>query len=185
VYGRRSRWNQLWDRIKVSGFSSFGLVKPTDEQEACMKHGMRALSSRHCVCRNKDTWTSHADVGFEVLIAVVMKSCIFWNIAPCSPLKITDDSGNVSPPSAGPKNKPDSPACCLLHSDFLPGLFFDLEDGRVTFLRNVCWLSTNYMALYHRIRSAHIRIQPVRALISLFPPFHTNCVGCRSKGCCF
>jgi hypothetical protein len=27
-------------------------------------------------------------VGFEVLIAVVMKSTIFWDIAPCSPLKV-------------------------------------------------------------------------------------------------
>jgi hypothetical protein len=26
--------------------------------------------------------------GFEVLTAVVMKSTIFWNITPCSPLKV-------------------------------------------------------------------------------------------------
>jgi hypothetical protein len=28
-------------------------------------------------------------VGFEVLTAVVMKSTIFWDITPCSPLKVT------------------------------------------------------------------------------------------------
>jgi hypothetical protein len=28
-------------------------------------------------------------VGFEVLTAVVMKSTIFWDITPCSPLKAT------------------------------------------------------------------------------------------------
>jgi hypothetical protein len=27
-------------------------------------------------------------VGFEVLTAVVMKNSIFWNIAPCGPLKV-------------------------------------------------------------------------------------------------
>jgi hypothetical protein len=27
-------------------------------------------------------------VGFEVLTAVVMKSSIFWDITPCSPLKV-------------------------------------------------------------------------------------------------
>jgi hypothetical protein len=29
-------------------------------------------------------------VGFEVLSAVVMKSAIFWDITPCSPLKVRD-----------------------------------------------------------------------------------------------
>jgi hypothetical protein len=27
-------------------------------------------------------------VGFEVLTPVVMKSCTFWDITPCSPLKV-------------------------------------------------------------------------------------------------
>jgi hypothetical protein len=27
-------------------------------------------------------------VGFEVLIAMVMKSTIFWDVTPCSPLKV-------------------------------------------------------------------------------------------------
>jgi hypothetical protein len=31
-------------------------------------------------------------VGFEVLTTVVMKSDIFWDITPCSPLKVTDVS---------------------------------------------------------------------------------------------
>jgi hypothetical protein len=47
-------------------------------------------------------------VGFEVLIAVVMKSTIFWDITPCSPLKA-------------------SSACHLLSRWFLLGLFFDPE----------------------------------------------------------
>jgi hypothetical protein len=31
-------------------------------------------------------------VGFEVITAVVMKCPIFWDITPCSPLKVTDVS---------------------------------------------------------------------------------------------
>jgi hypothetical protein len=34
------------------------------------------------------------DVGFEVLTAVVMKSSIFWDITPCSPLNVKDVSGD-------------------------------------------------------------------------------------------
>jgi hypothetical protein len=28
-------------------------------------------------------------IGFEVLTAVAVKSSVFWNIAPCSPLKVS------------------------------------------------------------------------------------------------
>jgi hypothetical protein len=31
--------------------------------------------------------TAYIYVGFEILIAVVTKSSIFWDITPCSPLK--------------------------------------------------------------------------------------------------
>jgi hypothetical protein len=34
------------------------------------------------------------------------------------------------------------------HADFLLGLIFDSENGGVIFLRNVGWLSTDYIALY-------------------------------------
>jgi hypothetical protein len=34
-------------------------------------------------------------VGFEVLTAVVMKSSIFWDITPCSPLKVNRLFGKV------------------------------------------------------------------------------------------
>jgi hypothetical protein len=33
-------------------------------------------------------WLCPFCVGSEVLTAVVMKSSIFWNITPCSPLKV-------------------------------------------------------------------------------------------------
>jgi hypothetical protein len=39
----------------------------------------------------KQTW-KQTNVGFEVLTAVVMKSSIFWDIMPRSPLKVNDAS---------------------------------------------------------------------------------------------
>jgi hypothetical protein len=36
--------------------------------------------------------TNRNHVGFEFLTAVVIKSSIFWDITPCSPLKVTDIS---------------------------------------------------------------------------------------------
>jgi hypothetical protein len=48
------------------------------------------------------------------------------------------------PPKAKKPTK--SSACHLLHAGFLLGLFFDFD----MFLRNVGWLSPDYMALYPR-----------------------------------
>jgi hypothetical protein len=45
-------------------------------------------------------------VGFEVLTAVVMKSTIFWDIMPCSPLKVNRHFGEHIAPFSGSNNKP-------------------------------------------------------------------------------
>jgi hypothetical protein len=71
-------------------------------------------------------------VEFEILTAVVMKSSIFWDIRPCSPLKIKRRFGGT----------------CRIHAGFLLGLFFDPEYGGDLFLRNVGLLSTDYMVSY-------------------------------------
>jgi hypothetical protein len=63
-------------------------------------------------------------VGFEVLRAVVMKSYVFWDITPCSPLEVNRRSGGTY-----------RRAC--FHTGFLLGLFFDPEDLRDMFLQNV------------------------------------------------
>jgi hypothetical protein len=77
-------------------------------------------------------------VGFEVHTAVVMKSAIFWDIMPCSPLKANRRFGGTSPPSSGLKNKPNKAllATCF-HDGFLLGLFFEPEDGGDMFLRHI------------------------------------------------
>jgi hypothetical protein len=84
------------------------------------------------------------NVGVEVLTAVVMKGTIFWDITPCSPLKVNRRFGGTY----------------LLHLHgsvfhlltrwFLLGLFFDPKDGGDMFLRKVGCLAKDYTALYPR-----------------------------------
>jgi hypothetical protein len=90
-------------------------------------------------------------VRFEVLTAVVMKSTIFWDITPCSPLKVNRRFGGMyrlhlqgRRISRG-RNQHALLVTCF-HADFLLSLFFDPEDGGDMFPWNVGWLSTDYMA---------------------------------------
>jgi hypothetical protein len=68
-------------------------------------------------------------VGFDVRPPVVMKSCVFWDITPCSPLKV---------------NRRFVGACraTYFHAGFLLSLFFDPGDGGDMCLRNVGWQRT-------------------------------------------
>jgi hypothetical protein len=54
------------------------------------------------------------EVGFEVLTAVVLKSTIFWDITPCSPLRVNQRFGGTNHHSA----------CHLLSRWFLAQLIF-------------------------------------------------------------
>jgi hypothetical protein len=88
-----------------------------------------------------------ACVGFEVLIAVIMKNTVLWDITPCSPLKVNWRFGGT----------------CHLHlqgrritrarnqrDSRWEAELFDPEDGGDMFLWNVGWLSADYMAFYPR-----------------------------------
>jgi hypothetical protein len=61
-------------------------------------------------------------MGFEVLTAMIMKITIFCYISTCH----------------------------LLSRWILLGLYFYNEDGGFMFLRNINWLSSDYMVLYPR-----------------------------------
>jgi hypothetical protein len=54
--------------------------------------------------------------NIEVLMAMVMKNGIFWDITPCRPVKVN----HVSDKAAF--------ACYLLNADFLRGLLFNTEE---------------------------------------------------------
>jgi hypothetical protein len=65
-----------------------------------------------------------------VLSAVVLKSFVFWDITPCSPLKISRTRARY-----------------LLYAAFLLGLIFGPKDGSDIFLRNVNSLLTKLFLL--------------------------------------
>jgi hypothetical protein len=66
--------------------------------------------------------SAYMDGGKTLKPSVRMKTTIFWDMTPCSPLKVS--------------------------RRFLLWLFFDPEDGDDMFLRNVRLLSTHYTALH-------------------------------------
>jgi hypothetical protein len=91
-----------------------------------------------CVCLREG---GIAQVGFEVLTAVVMKSTAFWDITQCSLLKVNRRFGGTyclhlqGRKLSWARKQHDSR--WLLPS--LLSLFFDPEDGGDMFLRNVGW----------------------------------------------
>jgi hypothetical protein len=66
--------------------------------------------------------------------AYILKSTIFWDITPCSPLKVNRHFFLL-------------PTFMLISSS---AYFFNPEDGGDMFFRNVGWHSTDYTALYPR-----------------------------------
>jgi hypothetical protein len=73
--------------------------------------------------------TVHYLLGFEVLIAVVLKSSLFWDIMPQNlESQLAFEGTNCLQVGS---------ACYLLHAGFLLGLFFDTEDGGNMFLQNL------------------------------------------------
>jgi hypothetical protein len=90
-------------------------------------------------------------VGFEVFTAVVMKSIIFWDMTPCSPLSFNRRFGGTSRLHLqGRRNRfsKTSKEAGLLAGFAEP--FSSTEDGDDIFLRNVGWNSTDYTASYPR-----------------------------------
>jgi hypothetical protein len=74
---------------------------------------------------------NHYVIFLTPIIIFVLKSIIFWDMTPYSPLSVNQRSA------------------CLLFPCWT--YFFGPEDGGDMFLRNVSWHSTNYTASYPRI----------------------------------
>jgi hypothetical protein len=80
------------------GFQGLGNILPQ------MTEQLPQLNSDHKVCHSCHNKTSKLKcdasdkeeyVGFEVITGVVMKGYIFWDMTPCSPLKINQHLGNT------------------------------------------------------------------------------------------
>jgi hypothetical protein len=88
-------------------------------------------------------------------ILIFLKSNIFWDITPCSQLKVNRRFGRtytlhlLGGRINRARNQRESLLRTCFHALFLLRLFFDPEGGDM-FLRNVCWPSTDYTALYPR-----------------------------------
>jgi hypothetical protein len=83
---------------------------------------------------NKQTF-----IGFEVLTPVVMKSSIFWDTTPHSPLKVNRLFGGTSLLHLQGRKicQARNQLATCFHAAFLLLIFFDPEDGGDMFLRNV------------------------------------------------
>jgi hypothetical protein len=78
-------------------------------------------------------------IGFEVLTAVVMKSSSFWDITPCSPLKVSRRFGGKHRLYLQDRRikQAKTSVKVVANAGFLLGVFFDSEDGGDMFHRNV------------------------------------------------
>jgi hypothetical protein len=81
-------------------------------------------------------------VGFQVLIALVMKNSILRDITSYNPSKVNQHFRGTCDPHAG----------------LLLALFFDPEDSGGTFFLNVSRLCTEYMTLYSRRQNTSCRL---------------------------
>jgi hypothetical protein len=129
------------------------------EQQGCMSPRTCSLSARSASVSKtcllypgplwQHTWTkrsilqiflAYLRVGFEVLTAVVMKSSIFWDITPCSPLKVNRSFGGTC------RFHLQGRKISLARNQRESRWQADPEDGGYMFLENVGWLSTDYKA---------------------------------------
>jgi hypothetical protein len=111
------------EKSKKNGVSNENLNGTTGVSNGVVKDSKLVSKCSSYTTNITSLWSSTNRllyVGFEVLTLVTMKSCVFWDITPCSP-----NWRNVSPQPS---------AYYLLHGSFLLGVFFSTEDGGDNFL---------------------------------------------------
>jgi hypothetical protein len=105
---------------------------------------------------------------------MVMKSIILWNITPCSWLKVSRRFGRTYRLHLQDRRI----SRALLSTEFHAGILLSLfksEDRDDMFVRNVGWLSVEYMALYPRRQYSY-------TLLWFHSPFPPLCM--REGMCC-
>jgi hypothetical protein len=96
---------------------------------------------------NTPHWNNKfAYAGFEVLTAVFMKSFVFWDIMPCSPLKVKWHFGRTL------RSHHQDPKIIQARNEHEPGSKQSLRE--VICFRNVGWLSADYTTLYSRMQNS-------------------------------
>jgi hypothetical protein len=84
-----------------------------------------------------------------------LESSIFWDVKPCSPLKVSRRFGrlchlHIQDWRVRQGRSIASDACCALQPGFLLGLLFNPENWVDMCIRNVCCFSADYTALYQK-----------------------------------
>jgi hypothetical protein len=135
---RKGRTEMLVEEWQVGNFTALGPLIAFVTASLFSLEICPPTSRRLCHRR------SNAHEGFAVLTALVIKSCIFWDITPCSPLKVNLRFGVTcrlhlqGQRISRARNQCESRAllAACFHAGFLLGLFFDPEDGGYMCLRN-------------------------------------------------
>jgi hypothetical protein len=103
----------------------------------------------------KSTWIpfSHPEVRGLIFRSTKFLKCIFWDITPCSSLKVNRRFGGTYILHLQARRiiqaRNQQPAT-YFHTGVLLSSFFDPENGGDMLHRNVGWHSTDYTALYPR-----------------------------------
>jgi hypothetical protein len=110
----------------------------------------------------------YTEAGSEVLAAMVMKSSVFWDKTPCSPLKLNRRFGGISPARNQRENRWEAEPTAFK----LVSWFFHPEDGTLQCIRNIGYESvrrTHTVALTRRIRylpRVQMELRQIRYLTS-------------------
>jgi hypothetical protein len=101
---------------------------------------------------------------FEILITVVMKTSVLWDITSCGLLNVNWRFGVIcQPPSLVSKNRPSQKSRRSKRQAELRAalLLFRLEDIGEMYLRNVRWLSTEIIAEHKILNTFQNLLQQV------------------------